>query len=162
MPTSSSKSTPLRHRRRVDRRDPFEPAVKILEAHGQDAAVEIAQVIGQAAVVGVGEPFERKLAVAAERALAHEVIAETPPPRTSRSAPSARRRCPGSCSVSEPRRSLRSCGKRSHGRRRFCGSGSPADMSIAGQSAQWNRVMSLPMTCTLAGQSRSNRASSVP
>ena len=61
---------------RVDRVGPFEPAVEVLEAHRQDAAVEVAQVVGQAAVVGLGEPLERELAVAAERALAHEVVAE--------------------------------------------------------------------------------------
>ena len=38
----------------------------------------------------------------------------------------------------------------------------PALISIAGQTTQWKRVMSLPMTCRSAGHQVSNSASSVP
>ena len=44
----------------------------------------------------------------------------------------------------------------------FFGASSPAAHSIAGQSAQWKRVMSLPMKCMSPGQYLSNVASSSP
>ena len=42
------------------------------------------------------------------------------------------------------------------------GGSMPADMSIAGQYTQWNRMMSLPMKCQSTGQRSANCWSSVP
>ncbi len=67
---------PLAPLRGVNRVAAVEPAVEVLGAHRQGAAVDVPQVVGQVGVVDGGEPLERELAVAAERALAHEVVAE--------------------------------------------------------------------------------------
>src|SRR5208337_4780959 len=60
----------------VDPLGAAQPPLEVLDAHRQYSAVQVPQVVGQAAVIDVGEALERELPVAAERALAHEVEAE--------------------------------------------------------------------------------------
>ncbi len=75
--TSFGRSISARHQAVASTvRAPSSRPSKYLTHIGQGAAVEVAEVVGQVGVVDLGEPLERELAVAAERALAHEVVAE--------------------------------------------------------------------------------------
>ena len=105
--------------------------------------------MARSAVVNVGEPFEREVAVAAEGALAHEVIAKSVgrEPVEDVHGVDHSAQALGDLLTSPPLLINEAVPEDLFGR------GTPADISMAGQRAQWNRVMSLPITWTSAGQS---------
>ena len=117
-----------------------ERAAEVLDDHGDGAAQEVAEVVGEVGIDAGDEQLVGEVAVTAKRELAQEVIAQ-------RVHTVALGEQDGVDDVALRLRHLAAVDDEP-----AFGRGMPMLMSIAGQMMEWKRTISLPTMCTSAGQ----------